>query len=122
MNKYIVRMPFVNYGKVYAAGSLIENPAEIKRIKSKVRNRDVIIVTEQTLALWTQYFKTRHRVDISAYFKETPKPTVKPVEQEKEKMVPVVKLEFDAKEPEEKKEPVVAKVTTDAVVTAKVVK
>ena len=121
MNKYIVRMPFVNYGKIYAAGSLIENPAEIKRIKSKVRNRDVIIVTEQTLALWTQYFKTRHRVDISAYFKKQAEP--QPKVANKEPMVPVVKLEFDAKEPEEKKEPVVAKpIAEPTVVTAKVVK
>ena len=116
MDKYIVRNPFVNYGKMYAAGSLIENPAEIKRIKSKVRNRDIVIVNEQTLALWAQYFKTRHRVDISAYFKKPVVSPVQPTVQNKGSETPVVKNESGAKTPEVNKEPVVAKPITEPVV------
>lgn len=61
---YIVKKPFKNFGKVYTAGTVITEPADIKRFKGKLAEGKIIEVTEQTYGATHEYFKSKFGVDI----------------------------------------------------------
>ena len=71
---YVVKRPFRNFGKVYTAGSVITDPADIKRFKGKLAEGKIIKVTEQTFDSIAVYFKTKYGVDIPKINTITDKP------------------------------------------------
>ena len=71
---YVVKRPFRNFGKVYTAGSVITDPADIKRFKGKLAEGKIIKVTEQTFDSIAVYFKTKYGVDIPKLNTITDKP------------------------------------------------
>ena len=60
----LVKHSFRNLGKVYTAGSVITEPAGIKRFKGKLAEGKIIEVTEQTYKSTAHYFKVKFGVDI----------------------------------------------------------
>lgn len=77
---FITKKPFKNLGIVFTAGTVVDNPAVIKRFKSKVAEGKIVEVTEHNFDLYRQYFMDKFGVDITP--KEEPrkssvKPTVK---------------------------------------------
>lgn len=78
---FVVKKPFRNLGKVYTAGSVIAEPASIKRFKGKLAEGKIIEVTEQTYNSVAKYFKDKHGIIISALAKpeiEEPKMVEEP--------------------------------------------
>lgn len=63
----LVRRPFKSLGKVYTAGSVITDPACIKRLKGKLAEGKIIEVTEQTYPSTAEYFKAKFGVDIPPF-------------------------------------------------------
>ena len=61
---FVVRKPFKNLGKIYTAGSVIAEPANIKRFKGKLAEGKIIEVTEQTYKSVAKYFKDKYGVVI----------------------------------------------------------
>ena len=95
---YLVKRPFKNYGTVYTAGTVITEPATIKRFKGKLAEGKIIVVTEQNYKVTAKYFKDKYHVEI-------PPMSDKPVDTDATKV----------EEPEN-----ATKVTTDKPVKAKV--
>lgn len=60
----VVKRPFKNYGVVYTAGTVITEPAVIKRLKSKIAEGKIINVDEHDIESTRQYFKAKYGVDI----------------------------------------------------------
>ena len=87
---YVVKRPFKSLGKVYAAGSVIAEPAHIKRFDGKVAEGKIIVVTEHNYTTVAQYFKNKYGVDIPAITKDQPKPE-EPKPEEPKPAVAVVK-------------------------------
>ena len=76
---FVVRRAFRNHNKMITPGSIVE-PGEIKWFKTRLRDRLIIEVTEQSLDKWEEYFKEKHKVSIKANLKEkASKLEVKPV-------------------------------------------
>jgi hypothetical protein len=61
---FVVKRAFKNLGKTYTAGSVITEPACIKRFKGKLAEGKIIEVTEQTYDNASKYFKDKHGVVI----------------------------------------------------------
>ena len=61
---FVVKRPFKNYGKTYEAGSVIKEPATIKRFKGKLAEGKIINVTEQTYDISANYFKEKFGVEL----------------------------------------------------------
>lgn len=61
---FVVRRPFKSIGKVYTAGSVITEPAEVKRFKGKVAEGKIIEVTEQTYDSVAKYFKEKYDIEL----------------------------------------------------------
>lgn len=61
---FVVKRPFKNLGNVYTAGSVISEPASIKRFKGKVAEGKIIEVTEHNYDETAKYFKSKYGVDI----------------------------------------------------------
>ena len=59
---YVVKRPFKCFGKTYTAGSVITEPATIKRFKGKLAEGKIIEVTEQTYESIALYFKKKYGV------------------------------------------------------------
>lgn len=68
---YVVKRPFRNFGKVYTAGTVITEPAEIKRFNGKLAEGKIIVVTEQTFDATAKYFKEKYGVDIIPVVEDT---------------------------------------------------
>lgn len=73
---YVVRRPFRNFGKVLTPGTHVE-PANIKRFKSRLGERDIIEVTEGTLDMWETYFVGKFGVSIKPEPEPEPEPEPK---------------------------------------------
>lgn len=71
---YVVKKPFKSMGKFYGVGSIIEDPTAIKRLKSKVNEGKVIVVSDDNLQTIAAYIKARSNVDILPKFAKA-KPT-----------------------------------------------
>lgn len=102
---FVTKRPFRNFGKVYTAGTVIDNPAVIKRFKGKLAEGKIIEVTEQNYSGVAAYFKAKYGVDIAPI-------EAKPAEE--------VNIPKDAEEPkvtEALKESEVPKDTVKAVTT-----
>ena len=65
---FVVRRAFRNHNKMLTPGSIVE-PGEIKWFKTRLRDRLIIEVTEQSLDKWEEYFKEKHKVSIKANLK-----------------------------------------------------
>ena len=61
---YVVKRPFKNFGTAMTAGTVIKNPADIKRFKCKLAEGKIVEVTEQSSQEYHQYFKLKYGVDI----------------------------------------------------------
>ena len=73
---FVVKRPFRNYGKVYTAGTVITDPAAIKRFNGKLAEGKIMEVTEQTFESTAKYFKEKFGVDITPASEPTePEPT-----------------------------------------------
>lgn len=68
---FVVKRPFRNRGKVLTAGSVITDPADIKRFKGRLAEGKIINVTEQTYDNIAKYFKQKHGVDIGEFIPES---------------------------------------------------
>ena len=82
---YVVKRPFKSIGKIYTAGTVIAEPAKIKRFNGKLAEGKIIKVDEQNIGSTAEYFKTKYGVDITpskkpadAAKKETTSKTVLP--------------------------------------------
>ena len=82
----VVRRPFKTRGKVYPAGTIIENPAGIPLYKSKVGEGKIVEVDEHNIERVATYLKYRRGVE-NAYeilraaldkAKAKPEPVTKP--------------------------------------------
>lgn len=60
----VVKRPFKNYGVIYTAGTVITEPAVIKRLKSRIAEGKIINVDEHDIESTKQYFKAKYGVDI----------------------------------------------------------
>ena len=63
---FVVRRPFRNLGKVLCAGTVITEPATIKRFKGKLAEGKIIEVTEQNFDATAKYFKVKYGVELTA--------------------------------------------------------
>lgn len=68
---YVVRRAFRNYGQMMTPGSVVE-PGIIKRFKTRLRDRDVVEVSEQDFDKWNNYFLAKFGVPIGPIEEETP--------------------------------------------------
>lgn len=66
---FVVKRPFKNLGKTYEAGSVIQEPATIKRFNGKLAEGKIIEVTEQTYDSAFAYFKTKYGVELPSMAK-----------------------------------------------------
>ena len=99
---YVVRRAFRNYNEMQVPGSVVE-PGTIKHFKSRLRERDIVEVSEQDFDKWNQYFLGKFGVPINV--PEEPKPEEpKPEEPKPEEPKP------EEPKPEEPKPVAVAKV------------
>ncbi len=73
---YVVRRPFRNFGRVLTPGTRVE-PANIKRFKSRLGERDIIEVTDGTLDMWEAYFVGKFGVSIKPEPEPEPEPEPK---------------------------------------------
>lgn len=60
---YVVRRAFRNYNQMMVPGSAVE-PGSIKRFKTRLRDRDIIEVSEQGFDSWNNYFLSKFGVPI----------------------------------------------------------
>jgi hypothetical protein len=60
---YVVRRSFRNYGKMMLPGSIVE-PGNIKWFKTRLKDRQIIEVTPQTLPTWNAYFVDKFGVSL----------------------------------------------------------
>jgi len=95
----VVKRPFKNLGKVYTAGSVITEPATIKRLRGKIAEGKIIEVTEQTYDVASNYFKAKYGVILPSLTDEVVE--AKPVEPAEQKSVEPA--ETKTTEPTEKK-------------------
>lgn len=85
----VVRRPFKTRGKVYSAGTIIEDPAVIPLYKSKVGEGKIVEVDEHNIERVATYLKYRRGVENAyeilraALDKTKAKPTAKPQAQTK---------------------------------------
>ena len=68
---FVVRRPFRNLGKVICAGTVITEPATIKRFKGKLAEGKIIEVTEQNFDATAKYFKAKYGVELPALDEST---------------------------------------------------
>lgn len=99
---FVVRRAFRNNNKMLTPGSVVE-PGDIKLFKTRLRDRRIIEVTEQSLDMWESYFNQKYNASIKANLAEKAdksvdtnksaedKPVVKSTSVEKTKAVGVVK-------------------------------
>lgn len=99
---FVVRRAFRNNNKMLTPGSVVE-PGDIKLFKTRLRDRRIIEVTEQSLDMWESYFNQKYNSSIKANLAEKAdksvdanksaedKPVVKSTSVEKTKAVGVVK-------------------------------
>ena len=85
---YVVRRPFRNFGKVLTPGTQVE-PANIKRFKSRLGERDIIEVTEGTLDMWETYFVDKFGVSIKPEPEPEPEPGPEPEPEPEPKVTPI---------------------------------
>ena len=83
----VVKRPFKNLGRTYTAGSVITEPATIKRLKGKIAEGKIINVTEQTYKTAYDYFKSKYEVLLPSLIGELS--TEEPVEETTEEPVEV---------------------------------
>ena len=60
---YVVRRPFRNYGKVIQVGTEVE-PKAIKLFKSRLKDRQIVEVTDSTFKQWNKYFTDKFGVSL----------------------------------------------------------
>lgn len=80
---YVVKRPFRNLGKVLTAGTVITEPAVIKRFNGRIAEGKIIEVTEQTYDSMSTYFKSKYGVDLPVLTKEEVKVEEPKVEEPK---------------------------------------
>ena len=66
---YVVRKPFRNFGIMLLPGSKVE-PGNIKRFKTRLKDRYIIAVTEDNIDNLDAYFKAKHGVSIKAHVEQ----------------------------------------------------
>lgn len=64
---FVVRRPFKNFGKTYTAGTVIADPAVIKRFRGKLAEGKIINVTEQAYDDTAKYFKEKYGVNLPPF-------------------------------------------------------
>lgn len=76
---YVVKRPFRNFGKMLVAGTVIQDPATVKRFKVRLSEGNILEVTEANKKSYAEYFKLKYGVDILEEPKvlEAPKAPVK---------------------------------------------
>ena len=66
---FVVRRAFRNNNKMLTPGSVVE-PGDIKLFKTRLRDRRIIEVTEQSLDIWESYFNQKYNASIKANLAE----------------------------------------------------
>ena len=69
---YIVKRPFRNFGKTLTVGTVIENPALVKRFKTRFAEGKIIEVTEKNYRDNAAYFKAKYGVTLPIIQEEKP--------------------------------------------------
>ena len=64
---FVVKRPFRNLGKTLTAGTVITEPAAIKRFNGRVAEGKIIEVTEQTYNNIAKYFKSKYGVTLPPF-------------------------------------------------------
>lgn len=92
---YVVRRAFRNYGQTMLPGSVVE-PGNIKRFKTRLKDRFIVEVTEQDFSKWNAYFVDKVGTPIQVPDKvevaetvDAPAPKTVPVKVEKTIRKPV---------------------------------
>ena len=80
----VVKKPFKNYGVVYTVGTVIAVPTNIKRLKGKIAEGKIIVVTEHNYEYVAKYFKDKYDVAIPAISDEQKSEEQTPDEQKSE--------------------------------------
>jgi hypothetical protein len=70
---FIVKRPFRNNGVTLTAGSVISEPAKIKRFKGRVAEGKIVEVNKRNFETFKSYFKGKYGVDI---------PTLEPIKEQ----------------------------------------
>ena len=61
---FVVKRPFKSLGKVYTAGSVISEPAEIKRFNGRFAEGKIVEVTQANYNAMSDYFKCKFGVEL----------------------------------------------------------
>lgn len=70
---FVVKRAFKSVNKVYAVGSIIEDPTTIRLFKSKVNEGKIVAVNEQNINHIAEYIYNRVGIDIKkALVKDKP--------------------------------------------------
>lgn len=59
----VVRRAFKNYGQTMLPGSVVE-PGNIKRVKTRIKDRYLVEVDEHNIDKWKEYFAEKYHVSI----------------------------------------------------------
>lgn len=59
----VVRRAFKNYGQTMLPGSIVE-PGNIKRVKTRIKDRYIVEVGEHNIDKWREYFAEKYHVSI----------------------------------------------------------
>lgn len=63
MSLNVVKRPFKTGGKVYSAGDVIVNPADITLYRTKVREGKIVLIDEHNLEQYATYLTYKHGVE-----------------------------------------------------------
>ena len=88
---YVVRRAFKSKGVFYAAGSIISEPADIKRFRSKLADRKIVLVTKRNYQEVAGYILNKSGISILSKLEETFADEPDHVEPPKPKMTYVFK-------------------------------
>ena len=89
MKLFVVKRGFKSLGKMYNAGSIITDPADIKLFKTKLKHKQIVEVTEENKEEIIYYFKARVGIDLTKALEPEPEPEPEPAPAPKKATVKV---------------------------------
>lgn len=72
---YVVRRAFRNNGSIILPGSTVE-PGNVKRFKTRLKDRDIVEVNAHNFKQWEWYFKNKLNVKITMPEQNDAEPTI----------------------------------------------
>jgi len=73
---YVARRPFKSNGVFYEAGSIIKEPAEVKRLRGKLADRKIVRVTKDNYSAFASFMQDKRNVSIEEALKKALYPEV----------------------------------------------